>query len=547
MLMEKARDAAFWEKVRTSEAYRPFVDELLALWERDCVPEIPACKYSEFVIFNQTGSRKEYEQSYFLRRRAMNTAALLSLIYPDNEEYFGRLCDVIWAILDEYVWVLPAHMPSFAEIVPHHVDLFASETAGALSEIDYMLSDRLPELIRNRIRLEVRRRVIDGYLNEHFHWEKSNANWATVCLGGVVMAVLYQQPELMPQLLPRFSETVRCYLSGFEEDGICLEGIGYWHYGFGYFMGLADLIRQYSGGEIDYFAQPKIAEIGKYPQRMILDGIASVSFSDCHITSETHIGLIHYLKKEFPDDIVLPERKFTYTNDNCGRWLLHSRAILWFDETLEGYEQQKNMTEYAPKSQWLVKKTPFYSFAAKGGNNSEPHNHNDLGSFIVTKNGRQILCDPGAGVYSREYFRQNRYQFFHASSRGHSVPIIGGLYQQAGTARSADSSWENGVFTIEFSRGYGISALTSLKRAFTFTENTIVMTDEFVLTEELPIVERIVSRFPVEITPDGILTGGLKLVCDGDPDITIHEEARMFCIDFSLKPGTRCFNLTIHA
>ena len=147
----------------------------------------------------------------------------------------------------------------------------------------------------------------------------------------------------------------------------------------------------------------------------------------------------------------------------------------------------------------------------------------------------------------REYFRQNRYQFFHASSRGHSVPIIGGLYQQAGTARSADSSWENGVFTIEFSRGYGISALTSLKRAFTFTENTIVMTDEFVLTEELPIVERIVSRFPVEITPDGILTGGLKLVCDGDPDITIHEEARMFCIDFSLKPGTRCFNLTIHA
>lgn len=548
MLMEKAKDTAFWERVRTSEAYRPFVDELLALWERDCVPEIPACKYSEFILFNRNGSRKEYEASYFRRRRAMNTAALLSLIYPDNEEYFTRLCDVIWAILDEYVWVLPAHMPSFDEIVPHHIDLFASETAGALSEIDFLMADRLPALIRNRIRLEVRRRVIDGYRNERFSWETNTANWATVCLCGVVMAVLYQQPELMPELLPRFSETVRCYLSGFAEDGICLEGIGYWHYGFGYFMGLADLIRQYSGGEVDYFTLPKIAEIAKFPQRAILDGTSSVSFSDGGMTSTTHIGMIHYLKKEFPDDVVLPDRKYTYTNDGCGRWLHHLRAILWFDETLdvpEGSAQKTELTDYAPDSQWMIRKTPFYRFAAKGGNNGEPHNHNDLGSFIVTRDGRQVLCDPGAGVYSREYFRGERYQFFKASSRGHSVPIIGGCYQQAGSARSADSSWENDVFTVEFSRGYDLPALTSLKRSFAFTEDTIVLTDELVLTEELPVVERIVSRFPAEITEDGVLTGGLKLVCGGEADVSVHEEENLFCIDFALKPGARRFTLNI--
>ena len=66
MLIEKAKDAAFWEKVRTAEAYRPFVDELLSLWERECTGEIPACKYSEFIIYNQTGSRKEYEAKKYM-------------------------------------------------------------------------------------------------------------------------------------------------------------------------------------------------------------------------------------------------------------------------------------------------------------------------------------------------------------------------------------------------------------------------------------------------------------------------------------------------
>ena len=150
MLLDYAKDAAFWEKVRTTDAYRPFVDELLALWERDCVPVLPACRYSEFIVFNQTGSRKEYEQSYFCRRRAMNTAALLSLIYPDHEEYFTRLCDILWAVLDEYVWVLPAHMPSFEQVVENHIDLFAAETGGTLAEIDYLLAERLPALIRNQ-------------------------------------------------------------------------------------------------------------------------------------------------------------------------------------------------------------------------------------------------------------------------------------------------------------------------------------------------------------------------------------------------------------
>ena len=44
-----------------------------------------------------------------------------------------RLClqDIIWSILDEFTWALPAHIPQNSDIEDciTHIDLFAAETA----------------------------------------------------------------------------------------------------------------------------------------------------------------------------------------------------------------------------------------------------------------------------------------------------------------------------------------------------------------------------------------------------------------------------------
>jgi len=545
MLLQKAKDCAFWEKVRNCVHYQPLVDELKLLWEKECCGDIPACKYSQFIVFNQTGSRVEYEKPYYQRRRALNTAALLSLIYPEETCYFTKLCDVIWAILDEYTWVIPAHMPSFTENVLTQIDLFAAETCSALTEIDAIFEDRLPALIRSRIRYEIQRRIIDTYMGEkRFFWEKAKANWAAVCLCGVSLAIMHLRPELFETIRPRIEETIRCYLSGIPEDGTCLEGFDYWHYGFGYFVTMADALQEFTGGEMDYFSLPKVQALANYPQQMFLDGGAIVSFSDSLLTGEYHIGLTHFLKHKYPDTVQVPPRAYSYSNDKCGRWCMHLRAFLWFDETLQE-ETVSEQTCYAAQAQWLIRKSKTYGFAAKGGCNAEPHNHNDLGSFIVTKNGEQILCDPGPGVYRKQYFGETRYENFHPSSRGHSVPIIGGQYQKNGAEYCANAAYEDGIFTVEFSRGYGIEALRELRRSFTFTERSITMTDRFVLEEKLPIVERLISRKPVDITDDGIQTGGLTLKTNTDAQIGVHEEAGVFCIDLALAPGTCEFRLTI--
>ena len=43
------------------------------------------------------------------------------------------------------------------------LDLFASETGFALSEIDYLLGERFDPLVRARIETELNRRVIDSF------------------------------------------------------------------------------------------------------------------------------------------------------------------------------------------------------------------------------------------------------------------------------------------------------------------------------------------------------------------------------------------------
>lgn len=552
MLIAKAKNTAFWETVRTSDAYKPFRDELVKMWEAECGVPVPACRFSEFIIYNQTGSRKEYERSYFLRRRQMNVSALLSMIYPDDEQYLMYLVDVMWAILDEYVWVLPAHMPSFTENVVEHIDLFSSETGFTLSEIDYILGDRLPALIRSRIKTEVDRRIIQAYLNNTYWWDTGTNNWAAVCLNGVIGTILYQRPELLEQVMPRIEKTVSCFLSGFPEDGICLEGFGYWHYGFGFFTCLADMLYDFTNGRINWFEIPKVKAIAGFAQKMFLDGSVTVSFSDGGTSGSYHIGLLHYLKQKYPDAVTIPPREFSYTNDGCGRWCLHLRALLWFDESLAAMEPERDRTDYMEGAGWLIKVTPNYSFAAKGGTNGEPHNHNDLGAFLVVKDRKQILTDPGAGAYTREYFGKNRYADFRACSRSHCVPIINGKYQSDGHNRTAATMFEDGVFTVDFEKGYAIPELTSLRRTFRFAENTVVMKDEFVYdgTPE-SFVERFAATVKPEFTEDGIVLDSLLLRADSKAvqDITISEEtygtSLYYCIDYTLKPDARAFELNI--
>ena len=194
MLYEKAFQKGLWEAVRAEKAYAPLLSALLEDY-RAVSREGPvsAVRFSEYIIYQETGSRKKYEAAYFARRKRLNTYALMALVYPEEGEHLLQLQDTVWAICDEYTWALPAHIAWRTGRDPGCIDLFSAETGFALSMIRHLLGDRLHEKMKERIDWEINRRIIRPFLYRRFWWEHSNNNWAAVC-AGIGGLHLYAQP-----------------------------------------------------------------------------------------------------------------------------------------------------------------------------------------------------------------------------------------------------------------------------------------------------------------------------------------------------------------
>ena len=556
-LLGRGQDPEFWAKVRESEAYRPYREELLKYYNENVVNyDYHALRYSDFKLFFTTGNRSIYESKYFSRRRVLETVLPLSLIYPEEQKYLDAVMEIIYVMCDEYTWCLPAHQRQIDYNDNSRPDLFCTETGCYLSMADLLLGDRLEPLIRSRIRYEVKRRVVDSYINVgNWWWENATSNWAAVCTASVAACFTILYPELLTEeLIARMCHGIDNYLSGYNDDGVCLEGCGYWEYGVTFYIQFAEMMREFTGGKIDYFKHPKTKALAIFPQNMFLSGYSSVSFSDGGRTLRYFIPTVHRLKDEFPDDVKVFPIEYGSYNMGCGRLSPRLYGAIWFNE--EYYynpDKQEGESEYyAPDSQWFVKKCKNYSFAAKAGNNYELHNHNDVGSFIVAKNGRQLLMDLGSGAYTAKYFSAVRYEILEPSSRSHSVPVIDGKYQINGAEyKSTNVSCKDGVFEMDIAGAYGNEALRSLKRRFETYEDRVVMIDE--IDGDVAVTERFCTLIEPKMGDHCVQIEEVTLefdpaICEAilnSEPTSSSSPVPCYMIDFKLKDGVKRFEATI--
>jgi len=552
-LLGKAMESAFWQEVRQKNCYKNLRDEILKLWENESTKPLLTLNYSDFKRFWVSGDRSIYQDFYFSRRNLMASAAMLSLIYPEEEKYIDKLMDIIFAICDEYTWCLPAHQGELDPVNSVKIDLFAAETGFYLAEIYTLLGERLEPLIRNRITAEIDRRIIVPFseVESYGWWETGKNNWVAVCTGSVACTFMLMRPQLAEKLRSRFDAAMERYIAGFLDDGVCTEGVGYWNYGFGFFVMYADMIRTFTEGETDYFKRDKIKTIAAFPQKTFLSGQSCISFSDGNPTGTYSLAIHHYLYHEYPDTIKPLDPSFAVSNKFC----LYLRAALWYNEAYlkAAFEHNDPDTYYAPDSEWFVHKTNSYGFAAKGGHNEEMHNQNDVGSFIFAKNGRQILTDIGAGLYTRQYFSNERYTIFECRSISHSVPIVDGQEQFTGhDAAAVGTTYENGRFSTDIAGAYKCPGLESILRSFSFTEDSVTMEDNFTYSGCGAIIERLVSTEEPKLLRPGHIAVGDSVI-SYDPEEcnctfsveTTTKDAQCFLIDFTLRSGVRRFSFTI--
>jgi len=562
-LLGRAGDPAFWSgEVREKEHFANFRQQCLNYWEKQDLEHkrFGVLNYSDFKLFWTTGDRKIYEAQYFERRTAMEHTVPLALIYPEEQKYMDKVMDLVYLMCDEYTWCLPAHQGKLEENYVSKLDLFASETGFTLSLVYHLFGERLEPLIRNRILYELERRVKNEFLSVENYgwWEQGHTNWTAVCMGSVACTFMLMYPELVDEkLLARFNKAMDGYLSGFKDDGVCLEGCGYWAYGMGFFVMYADMVRTFTEGRVDYFKIPKVKAIATFPQKMFLSGAASVSFADGGRSLHYNMCLLHRLKAEYPDDVLIYSPDLGTYSNGCGRTQYMIFGAAWQSE--EYYNNPADDTAcfefHATDSQWYVKRTETYGFAAKAGCNAEMHNHNDVGSFIFAKGGKQLLMDVGSGTYTRQYFGPERYTITECASFGHSVPLFGKNYQGAGAKfASTDVVYGDGSFSMEMKGAYALSELKSLKRSFTCYDTYVTMVDEIDYEGKEDVIERIVSLIKPEIVDTGMAQIENATI-SYDASVCTAEvvevegygirRAPIYAIDFKLNPGVTRFEITI--
>ncbi|KQN96186.1 heparinase II/III family protein [Paenibacillus sp. Leaf72] len=568
-LSEGQLGEAWHDKLRQSEVQRPLVEEIRAEAQRQLVSEEPELSESLFRMYGETGERLPYERVYFQKRRRLNSFALMSLIEPEEAPYLEALQAALWSICEERTWCLPAHLGGAEQQTP--IDLFAAETGFALSEISVLLGSRLPEELHLRIREEVEKRLFQPFLTEGpYFWENAEHNWAAVCAGSIGAAALHlmDDRERLEAVLSRVLAAMDCFLDGYGEDGACAEGYSYWQYGFGFYVYIAQLLKAATDGAIDLFRSAKVQEIAMFQQKCFTGGRSIVNFSDAPSESGIFMGLSSYLHQEFPA-VALPHASLrdSYTGDHCARWAPAVRNLLWWaesanatatatrttaatnSESAEGRSDSESAaalwpTEsfYLENVQWLLSRYvatdgATYSFAAKGGHNAEPHNHNDVGQFVMHADGEAYLADLGSGEYTADYFGPQRYTIWCNGSHGHSVPIIGSARQREGAdARAvvvqAATSAELDVLELEMQAAYGEEAgLALLGRRFEWNKKgalpVLTIRNRYRFREEVVGGREIIERFVAWQMPEAGEAGGV-VVLQGRKRLTIAFDAKQW-------------------
>ncbi|MDE7281754.1 MAG: heparinase II/III-family protein [Ruminiclostridium sp.] len=468
--------------------------------------EIPPLTEELFSLFERTGSRLEYENVYFKRRRFLTVYAMLSIMYGE-QSHISRLEEIIGAVIGEECWALPAHVDRSGKDWRITIDLFAAETAFSLAEITCLLKSKLSADLWEKVRKEIFRRVLEPFEKSAFpysSWEVSQMNWCAVCCGSVGGAAIYllqNDKTRLDRLLKRINGSIVNYIKGFSDDGACLEGLGYYTYGMSFFTAYADLMYIYSKGKVDLFEDTRLKNIALFQQKCFLTGDVTISFSDSRRNEKYRPGLTAYLSRRFPE-VEIPSISLAadLETDNCYRYIVLSRDYFWTKDQNGNFTSIREQYTVLTQAQWAVFRSDNDCvLAAKGGHNDEPHNHNDVGSFIYACEGEIILDDIGAGEYTKDYFGENRYKYLCCRSLGHNVPLIDGKEQLSGAQYRAANfvSDSSGKTELDIEAAYGLSANDKLTRSFFFERDSGIctVTDSFRSSGNAELTENLVTSY----------------------------------------------------
>jgi len=510
MLLEKPAgfgrpitDRSAWEKLAKSDSFKSVISEAERLL-REPIPEQPD---DLFLDFSRTGNRSRWQRVAGRRRGRISTLVLAECM-ENKGRFLPAFEEIVRAICSEKTWVMPAHDRNLTNFkgTSVDIDLGSSMLAWSLGTADYLLDDKLSTDIRRLIRENLEERIFTPYTDmakgkrSKNWWMTTTNNWNAVCLGGVTgsaMAVI-ESPQRRAFFIAAAEEYSKNFLKGFTEDGYCSEGLGYWNYGFGYYIMLSETIHQATGGKVDLLQHPKVKQVAMFGSNIeILNGVYP-AFADCSVRAQPSSRLMYFLSLRFGLGLRNWEQidpissggglynSMMYSLSNSASQTPPAQTVSigpgirsWFDEAgvLICRPSEVSSSRFA--------------VALKGGHNAEHHNHNDVGSFIVVLGDKPLLLDPGGEVYTARTFSGRRYESNVLNSYGHPVPVVDGKFQRTGSracGRVVNKSFADSADTLvlDMSSAYDVPRLKKLERKFVYSRlgsGSLQVTDEVAFSQ----------------------------------------------------------------
>jgi len=460
-------------------------------------------------------SRQVYSKRFRKQGQRFGTFVLAEVF--ENE---GRFIDPIEkelkAMLAVNTWTHPTHASNhnmdYWEGRKKFVDLYAARRAFTISTADYWLGDRLDSDLRQDLRDYLKKEIFQPYLEqlntseEEWWWMTGTMNWNSVCTAGVIGTALtmIEDPEKRATFIAGGELSAPYYIKGFPSDGLCLENLGYWSYGFSRYLLLNEIIRINTDNTIDWLKGEKVSRIILYPERSEIINELYPSFSDEHIYGQPGEWISDYAKLRIGmggeiSPAYLAKLKL---NDFIGQLHLLGMLLIEYlpatkpDKSLFPDDYHSNIRDYFPDGGLLVvrplrRNSRGMGVSIKGGHNGAPHNHNDVGTFEIVKASEKLVIDPGSEVYGQKTFSEVRYESEIMNSFGHCVPVVADSLQSSGEEARAEViekkfTKSRDFIKFDLSKAYDVDILKKLTRSFEYTrgeDSELIVRDKVVYSE----------------------------------------------------------------
>ncbi len=552
-------ERSFWDAV-SDELKAHYIGK--AQKYRDYVwKTVPVCE--TYLSFFE-GKPRTAEAANYEKQDAL--AALILGECLENEGRFLRpIVNGIFSICEQTTWAVAAHFMACGEnkeTLPDPDDPvldLAAPRAGTVLAMAYgMLGTKLDEIspvIRRRIRREIEGRLLDPYLARDdywwmgFHMDRtfwSPNNWCSSVNARILYCALALDIERKKayKIVDRAIDSLDTLVDAYPDDGACDEGPAYW---FGAVMELfyaLAMLHRVMGEKSRIWENPKIRAMAQYILHMRIDRNIYASVSDSHPVMKPDMSRlldIRSIGDMFGDERFIREADALYAMAEREERPQFGGAFGWYYDLLYAGKWGKS----AGKSDGIRKCwMPGVQIMAshecadtgrglylmiKGGHNHESHNHNDIGGFILYKDGKPVAVDAGIGTYSRTTFGEHRYENWWANGLHHSIPVIGGACQREGGQYYAGNAVctlgeEADVLSLELKNAYpNADAIRTLIRTAKLdrTASAITIEDAYEFTVPMTFESRILLQHEPVMTEDGFISGGCRFTVDSSALYTV--------------------------